>query len=60
MLACGMVVAGLPWSERMRHSGSYYGATAAGGVSNEDLAQAEALGARIAALATRLKDFSSG
>jgi NAD(P)H dehydrogenase (quinone) len=60
MLACGMVVAGLPWSERMRHSGSYYGATAAGGVSKVDLAQAEALGARIAALATRLKDFSSG
>ncbi len=60
MLACGMVVAGLPWSERMRHSGSYYGVTAAGGVSKVDLAQAEALGARIAALATRLKDFSSG
>ena len=56
MLACGMVVVGLPWSDRMRHSGSYYGATATGGVSNDDLAQAEALGARVAALATRLKD----
>ena len=32
MLACGMVIVGLPWSERMRVSGSYYGATAAGGV----------------------------
>lgn len=60
MFACGMVVVGLPWSDRMRHSGSYYGATAAGGVSNDDLAQAEALGARVAALAIRLKDFSSG
>ncbi len=55
MFACGMIVVGLPWSDRMRHSGSYYGATAAGGVSNDDLAQAEALGARVAALATRLK-----
>ena len=31
MLACGMVVVGLPWSERMLKSGSYYGATAVGG-----------------------------
>lgn len=23
MLACGMIVVGLPWSERMRYSGSY-------------------------------------
>ncbi len=56
MFACGMVVVGLPWSDRMRHSGSYYGATAAGGVSNDDLAQAEARGARVAALAARLKN----
>jgi NAD(P)H dehydrogenase (quinone) len=55
MLACGMVVVGLPWSDRMRNSGSYYGATAAGGVSNDDLAQAEALGARVAAFASLLK-----
>ncbi len=60
MFACGMVVVGLPWSDRMRHSGSYYGATAAGGVSNDDFAQAEALGARVAALATRLKDPAKG
>ena len=48
MLACGMIVVGLPWSERMRTSGSYYGATAAGGVTAEDLAQARELGARLA------------
>ena len=55
MLACGMVVVGLPWSDRMRHSGSYYGATATGAVSEEDLAQARELGTRIAAVAARLK-----
>ena len=55
MLACGMIVVGLPWSERMRYSASYYGATSAGGVSKDDLAQAEALGARVAAIAARLK-----
>ena len=54
MLACGMVVVGLPWSERMRRSGSYYGATAAGGVSEDDLAQARELGARLAWAADRL------
>ncbi len=55
MLACGMVIVGLPWSEKMRSSGSYYGATATGGVSNEDLAQARELGARVAGIAARLK-----
>lgn len=55
MLACGMVVVGLPWSDRMRRAGSYYGATAAGRVSEEDLDQAHALGARVAAIAARLK-----
>jgi NAD(P)H dehydrogenase (quinone) len=55
MLACGMIVVGLPWSERMRYSASYYGATAAGGVSDDDLAQAEALGARVASTAARLR-----
>ena len=55
MLACGMVIVGLPWSERMKESGSYYGATATGGVAPEDLIQAEALGLRVAALAARLK-----
>ena len=55
MLACGMVIVGLPWSERMRLSGSYYGATAAGGATDDDLAQARALGTRLAAIAVRLK-----
>jgi NAD(P)H dehydrogenase (quinone) len=55
MLACGMIVVGLPWSDRMRYSASYYGATAAGGVSDDDLAQAEALGARVASIAARLQ-----
>ena len=47
MLACGMIIVGLPWSSRMRLSGSYYGATAAGGVSDDDLDQAHGLGAQI-------------
>ncbi len=55
MLACGMIVVGLPWSERMRYSGSYYGATVAGVVSEDDRAQAEALGARVVDVAARLK-----
>ena len=55
MLACGMVVVGLPWSDRMKESGSYYGATATAGVASGDLIQAEALGARVAEFATRLK-----
>ena len=55
MLACGMVIVGLPWSERMRVSGSYYGATAAGGANDDDLAQARVLGARVAGFAARLK-----
>ena len=55
MMACGMVIVGLPWSERMRVSGSYYGATAAGGVTGEDVAQAKELGARLAHFAALLK-----
>ena len=55
MLANGMVVAGLPWSDRMRNSGSYYGATAAGEVTETDLEQARALGRRVAELAERLQ-----
>ena len=54
MLACGMVIVGLPWTERMRTSGSYYGATSAGDISPEDLEQARELGARVARLAMRL------
>ena len=55
MLACGMLIVGLPWSERMRVSGSYYGATAAGTVTEDDLKQAQALGSRLAEFTARLK-----
>ena len=55
LLACGMIVVGLPWSDRMRSSASYYGATATGGVTPEDLTQAEELGARLASIAARLQ-----
>ena len=54
MLACGMLIVGLPWSERMRTSGSYYGATAAGPPTPNDLAQAQNLGARLANFTARL------
>ena len=54
LLAHGMVIVGLPWSERMRVSGSYYGATAVGQVSEDDRAQARELGRRVAELAVRL------
>ncbi len=54
MLACGMVVVGLPWGDAMRESGSYYGATAVGDVTKEDLAQARELGSRLAAVAAKL------
>jgi len=53
LLAHGMVVVGLPWSETMRRSGSYYGATAHGAVTDEDREQARALGKRVAELASR-------
>ena len=54
MLACGIVIVGLPWSEEMRTSGSYYGATSAGEVSLDDREQAKKLGERVAQLALRL------
>jgi NAD(P)H dehydrogenase (quinone) len=56
LLAHGMIVVGLPWSETMRRSGSYYGATAHGEVTDDDRAQAHALGARVAELTVRLKN----
>jgi len=49
-----MLVVGLPWSERMRVSGSYYGATAHGQVTDDDREQARALGRRVAETAARL------
>ena len=54
MLSCGMIVVGLPWSEQMRTSGSYYGATAVGSVTDDDLAQCRQLGSRLAIIASRL------
>ncbi len=54
LLGHGMVVVGLPWSETMRRSGSYYGATAHGAVTEEDEAQARALGRRVAEVAQAL------
>jgi NAD(P)H dehydrogenase (quinone) len=54
ILSHGMVFVGLPWSEVMRRSGSYYGATAHGEVTDEDRAQARALGRRVAETALRL------
>jgi NAD(P)H dehydrogenase (quinone) len=54
LLGHGMIVVGLPWSEAMRKSGSYYGATAHGKVTDADRAQARALGQRVAEFAMRL------
>jgi NAD(P)H dehydrogenase (quinone) len=56
LFAHGMLVLGLPWSERMRRSGSYYGATAHGEVTEDDREQARELGRRVAALTRRLFD----
>ena len=50
-----MVFVGLPWSDAMRESGSYYGATAHGEVRDVDRAQARALGRRVAEAALRLR-----
>jgi NAD(P)H dehydrogenase (quinone) len=54
LFAHGMLVVGLPWSERMRVSGSYYGATAHGEVTNDDIEQAKSLGIRVAGTANRM------
>lgn len=54
LLGNGMIVVGLPWTPRMREAGSYYGATAIGHVTPDDLEQARALGKRVAELALRL------
>ena len=54
LLAHGMVIVGLPWSKRMVKSGSYYGPTAVGGPTEDDLGQAHALGRRVARYAVWL------
>jgi len=58
LLSHGMVFVGLPWSETMRRAGSYYGATAHGEVTDEDRAQARALGRRVAETALRLTQLA--
>ena len=55
LLASGMIIVGLPWNERMKTSGSYYGVTAAGSVTEDDQEQARALGQRVAETALSLK-----
>jgi NAD(P)H dehydrogenase (quinone) len=55
MLAHGMIIVGLPWSRRMVKSGSYYGPIAVGGPNEDDLAQARALGRRVAGYARWLQ-----
>src|SRR5690606_27972184 len=50
----GMIMVGLPWSETMRQSGSYYGATAHGSITDDDRSQAFALGERVARFTARL------
>jgi NAD(P)H dehydrogenase (quinone) len=54
LFAHGMLIIGLPWSGRMRASGSYYGATAHGEVTDDDREQARALGRRVAETANQL------
>ena len=54
LFAHGMVIVGLPWTDTMRRSGSYYGATAHGEVNEDDRAQAHALGKRVAEVAAKL------
>ena len=55
MLACGMIIVGLPWNDTMAASGSYYGATVAGAVNEDDVAQGRALGQRVAEATLKLK-----
>jgi len=57
LMSHGLVIVGLPWTETMRRSGSYYGATAHGEVTAEDRAQARALGRRTAEVATKLAEL---
>lgn len=54
LIGHGMIFVGLPWSEAMRESGSYYGATAYGHATDLDRQQARRLGARVAQFAVRM------
>ena len=53
-LSWGMIPIGLPWTDRMATSGSYYGATVHGEITAEDEYQARTLGARAAQIASLL------
>ncbi len=55
LIGHGMIFVGLPWSEAMRESGSYYGATAFGHATELDREQARRLGERAAQFAVRLR-----
>ncbi len=55
LLAHGLIIVGLPWSDTMRRSGSYYGATAHGEITDDDRDQAELLGRRVTMAAVRLQ-----
>jgi NAD(P)H dehydrogenase (quinone) len=50
----GMFVVGVPWSDLMLASSSYYGAASSRQLQDEDLAQARVLGERIARVTERL------
>jgi len=55
LLANGLYIVGLPWSDAMETSGSYYGATVHGRINDLDRAQARELGKRVATVAVTLK-----
>ena len=54
LMAHGLVIVGLPWSDAMRESGSYYGATVHGQITELDRQQARTLGTRVAHITLRL------
>jgi len=61
LMANGMFPVGLPWDHKMRvSSASYYGAASVGQPTEDDLALAEALGARVAEAAKRIKRSELG
>ena len=60
LIGHGLIFVGLPWSNEMHHSGSYYGATAARKITPHDEIQARRLGARTAQLAADLKRARAG
>jgi NAD(P)H dehydrogenase (quinone) len=55
MLAAGMTIVGLPWTNLMKTSGSYYGAISVGKINDEDKQQARILGCRTTQIASALK-----